>query len=350
MKTFGFLSFGHYTLNPDRTGKTGAHDTLHQAIALAENADAIGVNGAYFRVHHYVPQGAAPIPLLAAIAARTHHLEVGTGVIDMRYENPHYLAEELAALDMIADGRIAIGISRGAPEVARRGWESFGYPTGEDDPKGAALARTKWLQLLSAVRGEAQTVAAGHDEQYPRMFPTDTPLPILPHSPGLDRRLWWGAGTHATAEQAARDGVNLMSSTLVLESDGASLGEIQAQQIQRYREEWRKTGHDWQPRVSVSRSIFPVLTDRDRQLFGYGDTRDHQGILDDVTATFGRTYVDEPDKLIEQLRADPAIEEADTLMLTIPNQAGVEINTEILQNFATHIAPALGWTKPPHAA
>lgn len=143
MKRFGFLSFGHYSLKPDKTGKYGAQETLKQAVELGQIADELGVNGAYFRVHHFAPQYSSPIPLLSAIAATTNTIEVGTGVIDMRYENPLSLAEEVAALDLLSDQRIAIGVSRGAPETALRGWESFGYGSPElarEDPKGAALA------------------------------------------------------------------------------------------------------------------------------------------------------------------------------------------------------------------
>ena len=99
------------------------------------------------------------------------------------------------------------------------------------------------------------------------------------------------------------------------------------------------------PRVSVSRSVFPILSDRDRMLFGPGggSSGDQIGIIDGTRSTFGRTYTGEPDQLIEELRADAAVQSADTLLLTIPSQAGVELNLQILENFATHVAPALGW-------
>lgn len=126
---------------------------LHQTIELAQAADEIGVNGAYMRVHHFARQSASPMPLLAAIAARTTHIEVGTGVIDMRYENPLYLAEEAAALDLIAGGRLALGVSRGSPEPALRGYEAFGY-TGSEDPRGADLARDKFEYFLDAIDGD----------------------------------------------------------------------------------------------------------------------------------------------------------------------------------------------------
>lgn len=341
MKAFGFLSFGHHAIGNQPGPSAG--DTLKQALELAKAADEIGVNGAYFRVHHFAPQNASPMPLLGAIAGATKHIEVGTGVIDMRYENPLYLAEEAAALDLLSDGRVALGISRGSPEPAERGWEAFGYRA--ESPDGSDLARMKFEAFLNAIKGHGVATAASAEKQYPRMYKAGIPLPVFPQSPGLHRNIWWGAGSHASAEQAARDGVNLMSSTLVSEADGSSLGDIQAEQIHRYREEWKQSGHDWTPRVAVSRSVFPIVDDRSRGLFGLQATSSDQiGSLGEGSpVTFGRTYAAEPDVLIEQLQADAAVQAADTLMLTIPNQMGVEVNLSILSNFAEHIAPSLGW-------
>ena len=334
MKAFGFLSFGHYQIGQER-------QMLQQSLEMAKEADAIGVNGAYFRVHHFAPQGASPMPLLGAIIGATTNIEVGTGVIDMRYENPLYLAEEAAALNLLADGRLALGVSRGSPEPADKGWEAFGYETGED-PKAAGMAREKFQRFMAAVDGHGMAVAA--EDQYPRLYHPGTPLPIFPHDPELRKSIWWGAGSHNTAIQAAKDGVNLMSSTLVSEATGQSLSDLQFDQIQLYRNAWKEAGHDWTPRVSVSRSIFPIVTDRDRELFGLqGQGGDQIGIIDDTRTTFGRSYAGSPDELIDQLTQDRAVMDADTLMLTVPNQMGVELNTSILANFAEHVAPALGW-------
>ncbi len=334
MKAFGFLSFGHYQIGQER-------QMLQQSLELAKEADAIGVNGAYFRVHHFAPQGASPMPLLGAIIGATTNIEVGTGVIDMRYENPLYLAEEAAALNLLADGRLALGVSRGSPEPADKGWEAFGYETGKD-PKAAGMAREKFQRFMAAVDGHGMAVAA--EDQYPRLYHPGTPLPIFPHDPELRKSIWWGAGSHNTAIQAAKDGVNLMSSTLVSEATGQSLSDLQFDQIQLYRNAWKEAGHDWTPRVSVSRSIFPIVTDRDRELFGLqGQGGDQIGIIDDTRTTFGRSYAGSPDELIDQLTQDRAVMDADTLMLTVPNQMGVELNTSILANFAEHVAPALGW-------
>ena len=339
MKYFGFLSFGHYS-NGGRHGIAAA-ESLHQAIDLSVAADELGVNGAFFRVHHFAPQAAAPMPLLSAIASRTKAIEVGTGVIDMRYENPLYLAEEAAALDLIADGRTALGVSRGAPEIANKGWESFGYRS--EERNGADLARAHYERFLEAIDGRPMAEAAPLHEQYPTQMNPGTPLPVLPHSPGLRSRIWYGAGSNASAIQAARDGVNLMSSTLVFEHGDKPFGDIQAEQLRAYRQAWAEAGHTWTPRVSVSRSIFPLLSERDRGLYGLSASGDQVGHLDSGIATFGRTYAADPSTLIKQLSQDRALAEADTLLLTIPNQLGFEENWSIIRNFAEYVAPALGW-------
>ncbi|UOQ56320.1 LLM class flavin-dependent oxidoreductase [Leucobacter allii] len=336
MRAFGFLSFGHYGPVPGSRVRT-AGDMLRQTIEIAEGADEIGVNGAYVRVHHFARQAASPIPLLTAMAARTRRIEVGTGVIDMRYENPLYFAEEAAALDLIAENRIALGVSRGSPEPALRGYENFGYH-GAQDPRGADLAREKFELFLRAVDGEALA------ESDPQMAPPGR-LPIEPRSPGLRDRIWWGAGSRESAEQVGRQGLNLMSSTLLTEATGEAFHVLQRQQIEGFREAYREAGHRGTPRVSVSRSVFPIVSAEDEQYFGLRgrDGQDQIGVIDGFRSTFGKTYADTPDRLIEQLRADEAVMAADTLMLTIPNQLGVAYCVHILESFAQYVAPELGW-------
>lgn len=337
MHAFGFLSFGHYGPAGGAHGPD-ARGMLHDAIDIAQGADDLGVNGAYFRVHHFARQAASPMPLLSAIAARTKRIEVGTGVIDMRYENPLYLAEEAGALDLISDGRVALGVSRGSPEPAYRGWEAFGYE-GSSDPRGADVAHEHFDLFMRAVRGETVVDAD------PTHYASGARLAIEPHSPGLADRIWWGAGSRSTAEWAAQQGVNLMSSTLLTEATGDSFGDLQAEQIERYRAAWVAAGHERSPRVSVSRSVFPVVSDEDQVFYQLraGGATDQIGMIDGLESTFGRTYVGEPDALVRLLQQDAAVMSADTLMLTIPSQLGVDFNLHILESFATHVAPELGW-------
>jgi len=338
VKHIGFLSFGHWTPSVHSQVRS-ASDALLQSIDLAVAAEELGADGAYFRVHHFARQLGSPFPLLAAIGAKTSRIEIGTGVIDMRYENPLYMAEDAGAADLISAGRLQLGISRGSPEQVVEGYRYFGYEPAEGSTD-AEMARTHTDVFLEVLKGE------GFAQPNPRpMFPNPPGLlRIEPHSPGLRQRIWWGAGTRATAEWTAQKGMNLMSSTLLTEDTGVPFHQLQAEQIQRFRDAWASAGHDWTPRVSVSRSIFPLVDERDHAYFGgQGDDKDQVGYIDGGSARFGRSYAAEPDKLIEELAEDEAIAAADTLLLTVPNQLGVDYNAHVLESLLTHVAPALGW-------
>jgi alkanesulfonate monooxygenase SsuD/methylene tetrahydromethanopterin reductase-like flavin-dependent oxidoreductase (luciferase family) len=338
MKKIAFLSFGHW--NPSPHSKTrSAADALTQSIELAVAAEELGVDGAYFRVHHFARQLASPFPLLAAIGARTSRIEIGTGVIDMRYENPLYMAEDAGAADLISGGRLQLGVSRGSPEQVIDGFRYFGYVP-EEGSDHAAMARQHTAVLLEVLEGH------GFASPNPRPMFANPPglLPIEPHAPGLRDRIWWGAGTRATAEWTAEQGMNLMSSTLLSEDTGVPFSVLQAEQIARFRDAWRAAGHERTPRVSVSRSILPLVTDLDRAYFG-PETRstDQVGMLEGVRSRFGKTYAGEPDQLVQDLAQDEAVAAADTLLLTVPNQLGVDYNAHLLESVLTHLAPALGW-------
>jgi len=339
MKKIGFLSFGHWADHPAYKTRTAA-DTLLQSIDLAVAAEEIGLDGAYFRVHHFARQLASPFPLLSAIGAKTSQIEIGTGVIDMRYENPLYMVEDASAADLISGGRLQLGISRGSPEQVIEGWRHFGYQPepGETD---ADMGRKKALEFLERLKGEG--------------FATPNPNPIFPnppgllrlepHSEGLRERIWWGAASNATAIWAAENGMHLQSSTLKYDENGKPFHVQQAEQIRLYKEAWKKAGHKHEPRVSVSRSIFALVNDQDRYYFGQqGKESDSFGYIEsDKRAIFGKSYAAEPDKLIAELAQDEAIQEADNVLLTVPNTLGVDYNIHMLSSILKYIAPALGW-------
>lgn len=337
MKKIGFLSFGHWSPSPQSGTRSGA-DALLQSIDLAVAAEELGADGAYYRVHHFARQLASPFPLLAAAGAKTKRIELGTAVIDMRYENPLYMAEDAGAADLIAGGRLQLGISRGSPEQVIDGWRYFGYVP-EEGKSDADMARRHSEIFLDLLRGE------GFAQPNPRpMFPNPPGLLRLePFSAGLRERIWWGAATDATAVWAAKLGMNLQSSTLKFDETGEPLHIQQAKQIRAYRAAWKEAGHKREPRVSVSRSIFALVNDMDRAYFGSSEGEDHFGYIEpEKRAVFGRSYAAEPDKLVEQLRGDEAIAEADTLLLTVPNQLGVDYNAHVIEAILKHVAPALG--------
>src|SRR6476660_7989262 len=339
MKKIGFLSFGHWTPSPQSQTRSAA-DTLLQSIELAVAAEELGADGAYFRVHHFARQLSSPFPLLAAVGARTRAIEIGTAVIDMRYENPFYMIEDAGAADLIAGGRLQLGISRGSPEQVIDGWRYFGFRPAEGE-SDADMGRRHAEVFLDLLRGEG--------------FAKANPRPMFPNPPGLLRleplsetlreRIWWGAGSNATAEWAAKLGMNLQSSTLKIDESGRPFHVQQAEQIRLYRAAWKEAEHTRMPRVSVSRSIFALVDDRDRAYFGRGgEEGDQIGMLSETErAIFGRSYAAEPDALIAQLKQDEAIAEADTLLLTVPNQLGVDYNAHVIEAILKHVAPGLGW-------
>jgi alkanesulfonate monooxygenase SsuD/methylene tetrahydromethanopterin reductase-like flavin-dependent oxidoreductase (luciferase family) len=340
MTSIGFLTFGHWSHAPSSRVRTAA-ESLRATVDLAVAAEEVGADGAWIRVHHFEQSLSSPFPLLAAMAERTSRIELGTGVIAMRYENPLYMAELAATTDLLSGGRLQLGLSRGSPEPAADGPGVFGYPLRagvlpvEDAAERIALFR-------KAIAGE------GLAEPGPDAYGARGPLPISPVSPGLPDRIWYGAGSIDSARRVGELGMNLMSSTLVLEATGEPLGVLQARQIEAYREAWRDAGHEREPRVSVSRSILPITTDEDRRLFGGVELEEDRaggdtvGIIDDTRATFGRTYVGEPDRIAAELARDDGVAAADTLLVTVPSQLGIDVNARLLETIAKEIAPALG--------
>jgi alkanesulfonate monooxygenase SsuD/methylene tetrahydromethanopterin reductase-like flavin-dependent oxidoreductase (luciferase family) len=335
-KRIGFLSFGHWQRAEWSQTRT-PQDALAQTVELAVAAEELGVDGAFVRVHHFARQLSAPFPLLAAIGVRTSRIEIGTGVIDLRYENPLYMAEDAAVADLLSGGRLQLGVSRGSPEPAYRGFDAFGFapPEGLDDDAYARLKLDVFMTAISGVGVVPADVGGG---------PGTGMLPVQPQAPGLVERIWWGSGSRKTAKWVGEQGLNMMSSTLLLEDTQVSFDELQAEQIQIFRDAWRDAGHEREPRVSVSRSVIPITTDLDRQLFGRDANADQVGWLDGAISRFGRTYSGEPDRIAEELAQDAAVAAADTVLLTVPNQLGVDYNARLLGTIVEHIAPAIGWS------
>ena len=325
-----------------RTRRCGQGRTRSlQSIELAVAAEELGADGAYFRVHHFARQLASPFPLLAAIGARTSRIEIGTAVIDMRYENPLYMAEDAGAADLIAGGRLQLGISRGSPEQVIDGFRAFGYvPADGETDADMARRHAERLPRRAARRGLRPAEPAADVPQPARAPPARAALarPARPHLVGR--------ATDATAVWAAELGMNLQSSTLKFDETGEPLHVQQRKQIEAYREAWKAAGHEREPRVSVSRSIFALVDDRDRAYFGHEtNDQDSIGYLDAADAGDLRPVVRRRTGRAGQAarrgrRRSPA---ADTLLLTVPNQLGVDYNAHAIESILRYVAPDLGW-------
>ncbi|SFS09551.1 Flavin-dependent oxidoreductase, luciferase family (includes alkanesulfonate monooxygenase SsuD and methylene tetrahydromethanopterin reductase) [Agrococcus baldri] len=335
-KRIGFLSFGHYRDVPGSRVPT-AGDSLRMHVDLAVAAEEAGLDGAWVRVHHFDQSLATPYPLLAAMGARTSTLELGTGVIDLRYEQPLAMTEIASATDLITGGRLQLGISRGSPERAADGQERFGLPL-PDGANWSDLARDRAAHVRRALRGEPQARSARAMQLGQR-----PDLPVEPRSPGLADRLWWGAGNHASGLWAAEHGYHLLSSTLLLQDDGRPFHVQQAEQVRAYRDAYAAAGHALEPRTAVTRSAFPIVNDDDRRYFGLADEqRDGVGHLDGGAARSGPTYAGEPEHVARRLLADEAVQEADTVLFALPSQLGYDYNAHLLASLGA-LAGALGW-------
>ena len=337
MKKIGFLSFGFWQEQGSLV-KT-ARESYEQSLELAIEAEKIGIDGAYFRVHHFANQIGSPFPLMAAIGARTSKIEIGTGLIDMRYENPYMMAENAGLTDILTQSRVQLGVGRGSPEQVLDGWKFFGYDYSEEDIKEVTRERT--LEFLKILDGKP--------------FAPTNPQPLFPQRPGLLRiepysetlkqRIWWGSTSQETAVWAAQHGMNLQSSTLVTNESNEPFHVQQAKQLRVYKEAWKKAGHDFEARTLVTRSVLPITNDLDRQILGGAESEDSIGYLayHNLPTIFGKTFGGEPDKIVAGLKEDEAIKEADTVLFTLPSTLGVDYNIHILETLLKDIAPELGW-------
>ena len=335
-KNLGFLNFGHWMHRPG--GEPDARQALEDVVGMAVDAEAAGLDGAWVRVHHFQQMFSSPFPILAAMAARTERIHLGTGVIDLRYENPLSMAEAAATTDLLSGGRLELGVSRGSPEAALDGQAQFGYAL-EPGQTWADVTRERGRRFLAAVRGQGiatPDLASGWAH-------TARPLRIEPHSPGLADRIWWGSGSTPSAVEAAREGYHMLSSTLLLQDDGRPFHVQQADQITRYREAYAATGHAGAGRTAVTRSAF-VIQDREDELhFGRERrSRDSSGMLDGGAARSGPTYAGSAEEVAEKLAADDAVVAADWVLFPNPNQLGRVYNPKIFAGWA-EVWRLLGW-------
>ncbi len=267
----------------------------------------------------------------------------------MRYENPLHMAEAAATTDLLAGERLELGISRGSPEAAKDGQRQFGHVLAEGE-RWADVAWERGLRFMEGVSGAGiatPDLSSGWAH-------TSRPLRIEPHSPTLAQRIWWGAGTTATAVRAGEAGYDMLSSTLLLEDDGRPFHVQQADQIARYLEAHGAAGNGdgvsslgrtGAPRTAVTRSTFVIQDETDEAYFGHERaSRQSSGHLDGGRAVSGPTYAGTAEEVAEQLAADTAVQAADWVLFANPNQLGPEYNAHLFEGWA-EVWRLLGWDR-----
>lgn len=344
----GFLVFLNYT-HP-----SGARASLDEGLDLFEKAERLGFDSGWVRVHHGAKTLSAPFPFLTAAALRTTRIKLGTAVIPAGYEDPLRFAEDAATTDLLSGGRLELALSSG-------------IPTGADPADKSQFIAERVRAIQSAIRGEVigDAVASAEPsvDDVATITDTVTHLPhgpvrhseevrAHPHSPTLDRRLWYGAGSLASALRAAKSGLNLVLSTLNTEADGPTLGDTQAEIITRYREAFEVAHPGVRPQVAVARSILPITDSAERASYGelaayYDQLVTPEGRYRDQPEFSGQAsplYSGETEEILSALVRDPSLALADTLLLTPLSELDTTQKADLFESVAQHIAPSLGWS------
>lgn len=340
MKKIAFLSFGRWKQH-ELSKTLTAQQSYMQAIEMAVKAEEMGADGAYFRVHHFTEQFSAPYPLLAAIGAKTKHIEIGTSVVDLRYEHPLSMLENATTADMICNQRLQFGIGRGAPFASINGGDFFA-PSSNKELTARELTHQRALSLLDQLRGERtfdleySFKDAGEKRRIAR---------LEPYSDTLRQRIWWGSGTMESAIWAAEHGMHLQCATHRNPENGQYEFSQQVEYLNAHKKAWEKAGHDYAPRAAIIREIIPLCDKKDEEWLAQVNNDLNQLWPNNAKArdVFQSIYCGRPKDIIANLKCDAAVKEADTIFIPVENTIGIEFNLKIIENILTKIAPELGW-------
>ncbi|MEW1589653.1 LLM class flavin-dependent oxidoreductase [Micromonospora vinacea] len=328
LRKLGFLTIGLFDEADPRTG----HEATLQLIELGEQ---LGFDSTWVRHRHLQYGISSPIAVLAAASQRTRHIELGTAVIPLGWENPLRLAEDLATVDVLSGGRLNPGVSVGPPMHYDRVHRSL-YP---DTAEAEDFSYTRVRRLLNLVRGEPASDVEGFEgfEQFSRR--------VQPHSPGLATRMWYGAGSLSSALWAGEQGMNLLTSSVVKAEESTDFAEIQLSHIRTFR-----AHHPDGERARVSQGLVVIPTDTatPTQRARYEEyaqqrtprTASPQG---PTRMMFAPDLVGPSELIAERLLDNVAFREVDEVAFALPFTFTPADYAQILTDMATRLGPALGW-------
>ncbi|WP_413740537.1 putative FMN-dependent luciferase-like monooxygenase [Sodalis sp. RH14] len=328
-KRLGFFTRLLDEVNPRQRYRLATEQIAH--------AETLGFDTAWVAQHHFhEAEGGLPAPLvfLAHVAALTRRIRLGTGVITLPMELALRVAEDTAVLDLLADGRLEIGLGSGGTPSS---FPPFGLQSSE---RGAAFGANLAI-LLAAWRGEE--IGAGGNRLYP----------AAPHLAG---RVWQATFSVDGGARAGAAGDGLMLSRTQPRPEHTPdmpLDAIQNPIIDAYLD---ALPDGVAPRILGSRTAFAADDgDLARRLAEKGLRRQAENAraagqsprgdrLDDLIAAFD-VHLGTPDRVLATLRQDTALARVTDLAFQVhsidPPHADILRSLELI---AQEVAPGLGWT------
>ncbi|ADP80074.1 LLM class flavin-dependent oxidoreductase [Pseudofrankia inefficax] len=323
---------------------------LREGIELFQAAEALGYQSGWAYQRHFDNYLSSPLPFFAAAGQHTTTITLGSAVIPMRYQDPILLAEAAGTTDLLTGGRLQLAFSSGTDL-----WDGVFGGVGTD---ARTEGQRRLARFLAGVGGE--TIHTVTEQKGPAGPPAGTRLTVTPHSPGLRGRIWYGSGHIASAVQAARQGLRLITGTILHEVTQESFPEYQARLIGEYRAAWTAAHGTPPPPVAVAASVLPGTTpelratyaayDLERRTQGPAASRPKGALPPTFSADLPKgflmspVYHGDPDSVAAAVLADQGLAAADELVLFLPPAFGLAENIRLLSDLARTVAPALGWT------
>ncbi len=330
---FGFLIPGNYA-------EEAPHLGLEAALRIFELGESLGYQSAWVRQRH-LEHGVSSAPVfLAAASQRTRRIEIGSAVIQIGFESPFRLAEDLAMVDALSQGRLNIGLSAGPPQHL----DLLGPLVFDGDWRNFDFSHKRIERLVDCLRSEplGEPIAIPGGKSVPR---------LQPPAPELIERLWYGGGSLKSAEWAGRNGFNLLLSNVTSGEGTDSFIEAQLRQIATYRKALPPGARS---RIAVGRVIVPN-DGADRatraRYAAYAESRAARTLVvhGERRTLFGSDLVGSADEIIDRLLIDPVLGLVDELRLELPYEFHHHEYAQILEDAIGLIAPVLRNRREPVA-
>ncbi|AOA59118.1 LLM class flavin-dependent oxidoreductase [Acinetobacter larvae] len=332
IKHIALLIAGNYLDHDPYTG-------LNHSLDLFSYAESLGFNGAWIRQRHLESGVSSASTFLAAASQRTSAIELGAAVIQMGYESPFRLAEDLATVDILSRQRLNIGLSAGQPAHL--------------DLIGSAVWGTGWQQQdfsyrrIEQLRHYLQGQYFGEaDDLIESPAALQRPR-IQPYAAGLSQRLWYGGGSFRSVTWAAEQGFNLLLGNLCSGEGHNDFYQAQSHLLAQYR---RALGAQQQTRIAAGRVIVPTDSADQQSLEQYrkfAQSRQQRTLapVGERGTVYSHDLVGRSEEIVHRLMQDPVLQQVQELRIELPYAFSHAQYQQILFDFSQKIAPYLGWEK-----